>query len=165
MANALWDRRNVEHQKAMIAILAPLIVASRSRDFATPELTHNQMHAWIPALQDVSGSVIEAGVDRLVSRGVTWMPKPGDLRAVCSEIVRERRAAVAKQAAEWKATCETCAGSGLAYVTDAAGVERVTRCVCVTRGIEAVAAAGLQIPCERPALPEWPPELVSGELP
>ena len=131
MANhAVWDRRSEQDRADFAALLAPLIVASRTKDFEG-EKAKPQLHVWMLSLHDVPKDILRSAVERLLARGVTWMPKPGDVRAECSAVVSERLAALVPEAERIQAACERCHGSGWAELFDVSGVSRgVTRCDC-----------------------------------
>ena len=129
------------------AILSPLIVASRSRDFADAGRAKDQLIAWVMSLADVSRPILEAGVERLVAAGVTWMPRPGDLRQACCEVVDARRAAAARQARALTQDCSECQQSP-GWRETATGV---VPCTCRTLELQLMAQA--EAPLARPALP------------
>ena len=106
----------------------PLITASRTKDFEGADRARVQLHTWMLSLQDVPEAVLTEAVARLVRRGVTWMPKPGELKAVCADVLTERRTAVAKR------HLEDCPHSGH-WTEDAHG--RMVRCPCWTRAMDA----------------------------
>lgn len=149
MADTLWDYRNQAHRDAFGELLAPLIVASRSRDFVDPGRAKEQLIAWVMSLKDIPLPLLEAGVERLMAGGVSWMPRPGDLREACCDIRDELRKRAALVAQQWQQDCGDCGGTGLRPVDDAG--KTVTRCNCVKRGLERIAEAGE--PLKRPALP------------
>lgn len=151
MAEPVWNHHNREHRAALGQIIAPLIVASRSRDFVDAARADDQLIAWVMSLKDISAPLLKAGVERLMARGVTWMPRPGDLREACCDIVDEQRAIVAKRALALQAECPHC--------RDSRGLREnehglMVRCDC------AIAAAALMTqasaPLARPALPAAP---------
>jgi len=146
-SRSFWDRRSADDRRGFAALLAPLIVASRTKDFEG-EKAKPQLHVWMISLHDVPRVVLEDAITALVQRGVTWMPKPGDLRAECAAVVDARRRAVAPAAQALIAECVQCDGSGWEYVKDAQGVERAQRCGCHRRSMELI--AGLPEPIALP---------------
>lgn len=139
MADVLWSPQQPEHRSVFGAVLAPLIVASGTRAFADPDRSRVVMQAWILSLQDVPREVLEAGVARLLTRGVTWMPRPGDLRQACAEVQQERRADAAARA---RRECQVCIDSpGWVEVETDEG-PAMRRCACRREVLAAIAAVG-----------------------
>lgn len=143
MAEKFWDRHNEDDRIQFAKFLDPLVVASRTKNFTRAEAS-----VYLLTLQDVPRDILALGVTRLLEQGVTWMPKPGDIKSACADVADERR----KRAAEFAKTlledCPDCHGSGWA---DAEGPNAVIRCRCLTRSLELMAEAGQVI--TRPALP------------
>lgn len=107
---SVWDRRNEQDRAEFAALLAPLIVASRSKDF-DGEKAKPQLHVWMMSLHDVPKDVLRESIERLIQRGVTWMPRPGEVRAECSAAVSDRRRVMAARGVAVIAECEECHGS------------------------------------------------------
>ena len=143
-----WDFRNKEHLDVFNGLLAPLVLASRSRDFMGESARH-QLVTWVMALDDIPLDVLSAGVQHLLRR-VTWMPRPGELRAACCDIVEERRKNAGRRAKALMANCDQCEGIGWRFDT-VEGVEIARRCVCFERAGDIM--RGVPEPIERPALP------------
>jgi hypothetical protein len=149
-STVVWDRREESHRRAFASLLAPLVVASRSKDFEG-ERAKTQLHAWMLSLQDVTREVLAEAIDRLVTRGVTWMPKPGDVRKECADVITERRKALAPRAQAITAECDYCQGSGFEPIT-VDGVDHVRPCGCRAR-VRAL-YEGLPEPIALPPAPE-----------
>lgn len=129
MGNTLWSAQNPEHVQRFVAhVLAPLIAATRPTDMRSAEVVVDAARAWILCLKDVPADVLTEGVERLLGAGPTWMPRPGDLRVACAGVIAERLAALAPRAAEIRAACEDCHGSGWREVNGG-----VARCGCHAR--------------------------------
>lgn len=148
MPEKYFDRTKEADRHAFGVLLAPLIVASRTKDFADPAKAKTQLHVWMLSLGDVPPAILTEAVERLIAEGITWMPRPGDVKVVCCNIVDERRAAAARQAKALQEDCPDCHGTGWA---DVEGPSAVVRCNCLKRALELIRAAGEAIP--RPALP------------
>lgn len=145
MAEQFWNRHDDADRLQFGLLMAPLVTASRTKAFTKAEAS-----VYMLTMQDVPKDVVAHGVSRLIEQGITWMPKPGDIKAVCCDIVDERRREAAKRAAALKDECAQCGGSQ--WVSSLSeGVETVKRCWCFTRGLELIAEAGE--PLKRPALP------------
>lgn len=135
MADAIWNAREPEHLSLFRReVLAPLIAATRPLDLRTPETVNDAARAWILCLKDVHKEILLAGVEGLLIEGPTWMPKPGDLRRVCADVIVKRRKALKGRADEITELCTMCEKpSGLAPYTDGDGVLRYKRCECRRR--------------------------------
>lgn len=90
-AEVFWDVRDEADHELMAQLLAPLIVASRDRSFIDRRAAKAQTYAWRLTLAEVPKPIVAAAIDRLVARGVTWMPKPGDVKKECAAVVEEKR--------------------------------------------------------------------------
>lgn len=148
---AIWDFRKEEHRDRMGRLISPLIVASQTRAFATPETAKDQLIAWCMSLKDVPAELIHLAVERLMHSGVTWMPRPGDVLAACAEIRLAQRADAARQAkALTEQFCEACQvehcldchGTGL---REAPGRNHLSKCPCRRRVAEIMDAVGQPI--------------------
>lgn len=143
MADKHWDRFNEDDRALFAKFLAPLVIASRDRHFTKAEAS-----TYMLTLQDVPRDILALGVSRLIEQGITWMPKPGDIKAACCDVVDERRATAARLAQALKDDCPDCQGTGWANVE---GPNAVVKCSCVKRALQLVREAGEAI--ARPALP------------
>lgn len=143
MAEKFWNRHDANDRIHFARYLDPLVLASRTKNFTPAEAS-----VYLLTLADVPREILALGVTRLLEHGVTWMPKPGDIKAACCAVVDERRAAAARQAKALQDDCPDCYGSGWA---NAEGPNAVVRCTCAKRALELVQAAGEALP--RPALP------------
>lgn len=131
MADQLfWNRDDEEDRKRFATTLAPLVGASRTKSFTRHEGT-----AYILSMQDVPPPILAAAVEQLVREGVTWMPKPGDLKKKCAEVMAAKR----KEAAALH--LEGCDHSSHFIEVD----NRMERCPCWKRAQEAMAAVGQAI--------------------
>lgn len=90
-AEVFWNVRSEDDHQAMAELLAPLIVASRDRSFIDRQAARAQTYAWRLTLAEVPRPIVKAAITRLVARGVTWMPKPGDVKKECAAVVEETR--------------------------------------------------------------------------
>lgn len=161
MAEKLWKFTDAGHRALFGQLLAPLVAAAGTfviREWRDEAYSRVQLQSWILSLCDVPEPILRESLDRVIARGVTLMPRPGDVKAVCCEIVDERRREAAKRAAALKDECAQCGGSQwVSSVSD--GVETVKRCWCFTRGLELIAEAGE--PLKRPALQAAEPQEVA----
>ena len=130
-----WDRMNTEHRARFAVLLAPLIAASRTKDYETKEKATVQLHTWMISMREVPPMIIEEAVAKLVNAGVTWMPKPGDLKAACAKVMAVKRKAAAA------IHLEDCDHSSHWIEIDG----RLQRCPCWTRAQAAMAAVGQAI--------------------
>jgi hypothetical protein len=145
MSGAQAWNRSKEHQRAMARLLAPLVAATRPREFVSAAAATDQVIAFLVSLADVPAPVVASAVDRMLQRGAVWMPKPGELRAECASVraAARRRAYLDSLPAE----CPTCGrakdDTGPRWKTIAVnGVERVTRCDCVVVAQQAALRVG-----------------------
>lgn len=138
-----WDRTSRADQAAMRDLLLPLVAASRSRDFTDTGSAKVQVLAFLQALEDVPRALVAEAVAARVQAGVTWMPKPGELKADCARLRSEARATAAKR------ILIDCPHTGH-WAEDADG--RVDRCACWQRAQAAMAAIGA--PVQAPLLLE-----------
>jgi len=144
MPEPVWNARDQASRQAFMSLLAPLVMASRCRDFDDPASARVLLSTWMRALSDVGPELLAEGIDRLLP-SVTWMPKPGEVRAACCDVVDARRRKALQQAAALRDGCDC--SEGWRYRDDG----RVERCQCWLRTRELVEAAGQ--PLTRPALP------------
>lgn len=150
MADPIWDHRSEEHRHVFLALLAPLILASRTRDFHDSARANDQAIAWILALPEIPYPVLEAGRDRLLRRVLPFMPRPGDLRQACAEVVDEQRARIGQEVAAAKAQCELRRDGRC--VSDFVEIDgKMQRCDCHVRGLQRLQQVAA--PVERLALP------------
>jgi hypothetical protein len=127
-----WNRSK-EHQRAMARLLAPLVAATRPREFVSAAAATDQVIAFLVSLADVPAPVVASAVDRMLQRGAVWMPKPGELRAECAKVRDEARRRA--YFASLPAVCPICDRAkddqGPRWKTITVnGVERLTRCDC-----------------------------------
>lgn len=127
-----WNRDNEDDRKKFALILAPLVGASRTKSFTRHEGT-----AYILSMQDVPPAILEEAVSSLVKQGVTWMPKPGDLKAECAKVMAAKRKAAAAL------HLDGCDHSSQ-YIYNPE-TRRDERCPCWTRAQQAMAAVGQAI--------------------
>jgi len=146
----VWNYRNAEHVRTMLALLAPLVAAARPREFADKDVARDQAKAFLMALKDVPADVLEEAIANTMVEGVKWMPKPGDLREACAAVVDGRRRVAARKAKALAEDCAQCGGSQWETVV-IDGVERVQRCRCFALGLELMAGveARLSLPPAR----------------
>lgn len=132
MANApsIWNARMVEHQELFARLLKPAVRASASTLFDDDGVGLEVLQAWIMQLHDVPEDVLFEGFATVFSAGITWMPKPGEVRKACATVINDRRKAAAREAQALVAACEDCGGTTFRFVVDEAGRERVARCDC-----------------------------------
>jgi hypothetical protein len=130
-----WDVRSDEDHVAMATLLAPLIVASQNRNFIGKESARAQTYAWRLSLADVPRPILEEAIDRLVNRGITWMPKPGDVKEECAKVMAEKRKAAAAL------FLDGCEHSSHFIEIDG----KNERCDCWKRALAAAEAVGQQI--------------------
>lgn len=138
-----WDRTSRVDQAAMRDLLVPLVAASRSRDFADTATAKVQVLAYMQALEDVPRELVAQAVAARVRAGVTWMPKPGELKADCARLRAEARSEA------WQRVMASCAHPRQ-WVENAE--RRMERCPCWHRGQAAMAAIGA--PVQAPLLLE-----------
>lgn len=150
MADKFWDRHLDTDRVEFARYLAPLVTAARDRKFSKAEAS-----IYLLTLQDVPRDILALGVSKLLEQGITWMPKPGDIKHVCCDIVDERRAEAHRHAqallhcdACQADHCPDCHGS---HWQDAEGPNAVIECPCKARVLELMRVAGQALP--RPALP------------
>lgn len=154
MAEKFWDRHNEQDRATFAQFLHPLVIASRTKTFTKAEAS-----VYLLTLQDVPREIVALGVSRLIERGITWMPKPGDIKAACCDIVDERRAEAVRKAKSLYGHCDACEAGGLpadhcpechgnGWLDSESGV---VRCPHLARELALIAEAGN--PLSRPALP------------
>ena len=138
-----WNRDSEQDRMTFARALAPLVAASRTKTFTRAEAT-----AYMLSLQDVPPTILNDAVAALLSRGVDWMPKPGDLKKECAAVMTHRR----KEAynATLPAECSTC-GREKTYKgarwkeVSINGVDRLVRCDCQTVALQAADRVGQAI--------------------
>jgi hypothetical protein len=135
---SIWNPRNVEHLQVFSALLKPAVRASATTLFDDQTVARETVQAWIMQLHDVPEDVLFEGFARVFGQGITWMPRPGDVRKACAALIEERRRAAAVDAQQLIASCEDCGGSKFRPVVDAQGVTRMTRCECHRRAMALV---------------------------
>lgn len=125
-----WRRDNEQDRKKFAMLLAPLVGASRTKSFTRHEGT-----AYMLSMQDVPPAILEAAVVQLVQAGVTWMPKPGELKAECAKVMAVKRKAAAAL------HLEGCDHSSHFIEVDG----KNKRCPCWIRAQQAMEAVGQAI--------------------
>ena len=150
----VWDRQSEQARRTFAAILSPLIVASRTKEFIDPASAKTQLHAWMLSMAEVPESVLIEAVALMLERGVTWMPKAGELKQVCAEVV-DRRRAVAK-AVILERDCPDCHNTRWREVVDQEGVTRVARCECWQQAMAAADMVGKPLQLALTAASEEP---------
>lgn len=142
-----WDVRSDEDHELMARFLAPLIVASRDRNFIDKKAARAQTYAWRLTLADVPKSIVEQAITNIVARGVTWMPKPGDVKQECAKVIEQKRKALRDH------YLSACTHSSQWEDTD----KGVQRCAC-WQGLQ-TALANVEQPIALPASREDSAEL------
>lgn len=131
----IWDRMNSDHRARFAMLLAPLIAASRTKDYETTEKATVQLHTWMISMREVPESILSESIANLVNAGVTWMPKPGDLKAECAKVMAAKRKAAAA------VHLEDCDHSSHFIEIDG----KNERCPCWKRAQQAMACVGQAI--------------------
>lgn len=122
-------------------IFTPYLVAMQARDrFDAPT-----NRAYFRVLQDVPAPLFEAAIERLMGESRTFIPKAGEIKALCDQ---ERRAIIAAHPHEGCVDCESSRGWREVRINGAAYVER---CPCWSRHWEKLSALG--VPARPLALP------------
>jgi hypothetical protein len=143
-----WDRHNEDDRVLFAKFLEPLVIAAwpskvqRDKNFGRSEAL-----TYMLSLQDVPRDVLALAVTKVIQAGVTWMPRPGDIKHACFEISNQRRAAAVKEATTLRAKCPHCNGTGLREVD---GQNAVTPCTCTAEARKLIEAAGQVV--KRPVL-------------
>jgi len=137
MTAPFWDHRSDADHKAIAALLAPLVVASRDRNFVTTEAAKAQTYTWRISMADVPRPVLEEAITRLLVRGVTWMPKPGEVKAECATVMAEKRKAAM---ASHLAGCSH--PRHFEEFVDPQGIIRNRKCACWLRALDAADLVG-----------------------
>lgn len=125
---AFWNPHDETDRDAMRDLLVPLIIASRCRDFIDKTMARAQTYTWCVTMRDVPREILALAIERIVGGGVTWMPKPGEVKKICHDII------AAKQAEARRGALAKCKHSGHWITTNVDGVERMKRCACWERG-------------------------------
>lgn len=134
-----WDRHSESDRAVMKSFLMPLVAATKPRDFIDQASARVQVTAFLQALEDVPKPIVEAGVTNLVRNGLTWMPKPGEVKSECAKVLEQRRRAAMTHA------LEHCHHDKHWIEVERDGVSRITRCPCWQTGLEAQAKLGQPI--------------------
>lgn len=131
-SGTLWSARNPQHQAYFASLLKPAVRASGTPLFDDATVGREVVQAWIMQLRDVPSDVLEAGFARVFGQGITWMPKPGEVRAACAAVIDERRRVVAAEARKLMDACEVCTPDhrGWREITGPDGIGRMHRCEC-----------------------------------
>ena len=122
MAN-FWDRHSEADRVQFAMFLQPLVIASREKSFTKAEAS-----VYLLTLQDVPRDILALGVTKLLQDGVTWMPKPGDIKSACRAVIEAKRLEAGRQAAALLEDCPDCHGSGWREADGG-----VVRCTCHKR--------------------------------
>lgn len=160
MTEPAWNTKLAADRRAFMALLAPLAFAARCHDFDEPRNESDRrevqmrLTTWMQPFVHVPRDVVSEAFARVLERGVGWMPRADELKAVCADIVSERRRRAKQRADELVAACLICPRDGWRRVEVAGQQATVRRCECWTRGQALIAEAGQ--PIERPALPAAP---------
>lgn len=135
--STVWNHRNLAHVAHFSTLLKPIVRAAGTagtRIFDDPQVSAEVVQAWILSLCDVPPDVLEEGRARLMAEGITWMPQPGHLKRHCAAIVHERRRVFELAAADVRAKCERCYGSGFVEM-ELDGVDYSKRCGCLAEAL------------------------------
>lgn len=151
---AFWDARSDSDHLEMATLLAPLILASQNRNFMDKQAAKAQTYTWRLSLADVPKPIVAEAIAGLVAKGVTWMPKPGEVKAECAKVQERKR-----QQAYLAAIPEECPTCGREKAFEGArwkevtinGVARLAPCDCRQLALQAAERAGQAI-----ALPPAP---------
>lgn len=147
-----WDRHNAQDRAAFVRFIEPLAVAA----WPSPEMRQKHFNAasalvYMLTLQDVPRDVLALGVTQLLQDGVTWMPRPGDVKQACCDVVDQRRAFAVREAQQVQDRCLICVDSKGWMTVHVNGAEKVDRCDCWKRAKAIL--DGADQPLTRPALP------------
>jgi hypothetical protein len=147
VADAIWNARDPEHVRHFAAFLKPMQRASGTRRLDDELVALETVQAWILTLAEVPADVLEEARRRVLAEGITWMPRPGDLKRHCAAIVEERRRAYYAGAASRIAECPRCFGSTWTEV-EIDGVAHSVRCGCFVSviALEANAPKAIALP-------------------
>jgi len=140
MAAPFWDPRSDADHLEMASLLAPLIVASRDRNFIDKGAAKAQTYAWRLSMADVPRPILEEAIANMVRRGVTWMPRPGDVKAECAKVMAAKRQAAIALHLD---SCEH--PRQFEEFTDRNGVVRNRKCSCWKRAQHAADLIGQAI--------------------
>ncbi len=126
---------NAEHRARFAVLLAPLIAASRTKDYETTEKATVQLHTWMISMSDVPESILSEAIAKMVNVGVMFMPRPGELKAACAKVMAVKRKAAAA------IHLEGCEHSSH-FIEGKNGMQR---CPCWKRAQQAMADVGQAI--------------------
>jgi uncharacterized Zn-binding protein involved in type VI secretion len=143
-----WNRHDEGDRVAFVQYLAPLVTASRTKTFTKAEAS-----VYLLTLQDVPRDALALAVTRLIENGITWMPRPGDIKTVCCAVVDERRALVNVTAQKIQGDCLQCVHSKGWMEVTVNGIAAMDHCDCWRRAKALL--DGADEPLARPALPAW----------
>ncbi len=145
-----WDRHSDADRTQFARFLDPLVIAAwPSPEMRRKHFSKVEAQVYMITLLDVPREILALGVTKLLEDGVTWMPKPGDIKAACADVVDSRRKVLAEQAQRMLTDCGDCQGTGW---RNAEGPNAVESCSCKKRAAQLMATA--DHPIQRPALPE-----------
>ena len=139
-ATPFWDPRSEDDHFAMADLLAPLIVASKDRNFIGKEAAKAQTYAWRLSLADVPRRIFEEAITNLILAGIDWMPRPGEVKKECAKVMAAKRKAAARL---HLADCDH--SSHFIEEPDRFGVLWATRCPCWQRAQVAMDLIGQAI--------------------
>lgn len=145
-----WNRHNNNDRRAFAELLKPLVIASRLKTSAKLEFTASETSTYMLTLDDVPHQILIDAISKLLRDGITWMPRPGDIKAACADVVDAARRLAQERAKEFQQNCTVCAKDGWERLS-VKGQWTVRRCECWRRGIALLDAAGT--PIARPQLP------------
>lgn len=148
MAEAIWNARDKAHVQHFAAYVKPFQRAAGSRLFDDPTVALETVQAWILTLRDVPADVLEEARERVLAEGITWMPRPGDVKRHCVAIVAERIQAKAVEAKALSEGCKLCHGSTWRTV-EIDGVDHVSRCGCHEAAMQVMGTAPKALPAPR----------------
>jgi len=152
-APSIWSPRNAQHVAYFSALLKPAVRASATTLFDDAQVGLEVVQAWVMQLHDVPQDVLEEGFAAVFSAGITWMPKPGEVRKACAEVITARRRVLADRARALQEECEECAPDmrGWREVVGDDGVVRMARCMChkAALALTETAPAALALPPAR----------------
>lgn len=141
--SGVWDYANPEHRRVFGELLSPLVASAGAfelRQWNDPGYARTQLRTWMLSLREVTKDVLAEAVDAMVTRGVTRMPRPGDVRAECAKVITAKR----KKAFETMlvSECVSCRNTRWIDVVDPAGAVRMMRCSCWQTATKAMNAVG-----------------------
>lgn len=143
VANSFWNHQNEDDRKRFVLLMAPLVAASRTKSF-----TRYEAIAYMTSMQDTPEAILQEAVQNLLAAGVTWMPRPGDLKTECAKVMATKRQLAYQKSLP--GVCPICGrekdftGARFKEVS-INGVTRMVKCDCVRAALEAANNVGLAI--------------------